>query len=200
MANTNAPFGALPLGTMGASATYELVPMKIAYGDTTKIYTGDLVKKLSTGYIAQWTATTAVSQLAGIFMGCEYLSTAMGKVVRNNYWPGADTTADAKGFIIPLNLAAPMLLKIQTDATGVAFADIGANFDIAVGTGSTATGRSGSYLDVSTIATTATLPFRLVDLWGTGGRGNMGPGTQAGAYNWAIVAANTSGAGSTGIT
>lgn len=202
MANTNAPFGALPLHGMGASPTFETIEMKIAYNDTTKIFTGDLVKRLDTGYVAQWSAGTAVSQLAGIFMGCRYLSTALGRIVSNNYWPGADVASNQKvtAYILPLNLASPVYLKIQTDASGVAFADIGGNFDVDIGTGTTSNGRSSMVLDASTgAAVTATLPFRLIDLWGVGGRGNGGPGSEAGAYNWAIVAANTSGAGSTGL-
>ena len=63
------------------------------------------------------------------------------------------------------------------------------------------------YLDTGTLNTTATLPLRIVDLWanwtsgnnpeGAGGGSSPMPGTQAGAYNWAVVAINTQG--STGI-
>jgi len=198
MANTNAPFGLRPLGTRGGPPNFELMPVRIAY-NAGAIYTGDPVKRLSTGYVSAWTASTAVSQLAGIFVGCEYLSTAQGKIVKNNYWPGSDVASgnDVTGYIIPVNLASPTYFEIQTDGTGAAFADIGMNFDVAMGTGSTRTGRSGAYLDISTVAATATLPFRLIDLKGTGGRNNVGPGCEAGAYNWVIVAANFTG--STGI-
>lgn len=216
MANANNPFGLMPLGNQatGAPSNFEHTTGVIAYNDSTKIYRGDPVKKLSTGFIAQWTATTAVSQLAGIFWGCEYLSSSQGKKVYSAYWPGADVASTAQdtlvAFILPCNLAVPGTFIIQSDSTGVAFADIGANFDVALGTGNTLTGKSGCYLDVSTINTTATLPFRLVGLAGAavgaGGRGVVFPsstspygGSATGAYNWAIVQANVSGAGSTGI-
>ena len=66
MANVNAPFGLKPLtSATGAASNYEMRKANIAYNNTTKIYRGDPVKLLSTGYIAQWTAATAVSQLAG---------------------------------------------------------------------------------------------------------------------------------------
>ena len=215
MANTNAPYGLIPVtSATGAASNYEMANGWVAYNDSTKIYRGDPIKRLSTGFMSQWTAGTAVSQMAGIFWGCEYLSVSQGKKVFSQFWPGADVASTAQSSIqiqyIPCNLAIPGTFRIQSDATGVAFADIGANADIVVGTGSTLTGASGAYLDVSTLAATATLPFRVVGLYGgslgSGGFGGIQPGTggpysgsATGAYNWVIVSANTSGAGSTGI-
>lgn len=216
MANVNAPFGLKDQGTVGSGAppNFEQIPGVIAYNDTTKIYRGDPVKKLSTGFMAQWSAGTAVSQLAGIFWGCTYLSTAQGKPVVSNFWPGADVASTAQNsvvaYIIPCNLAVPGQFLVQSDSTGVAFADIGQNIDLALGTGSTYNGQSGAYLDVSTMAATATLPFRIKALYGgvlgAGGYGGIQPsstnpygGSATGAYNWVIVQANVAGAGSTGI-
>lgn len=215
MANVNAPYGfKQQQGAVGASSNFEMINMPIAYNDSTKIYTGDPVKRLNTGYIAQWTASTAVSQLAGIFAGCEYLSSSQGKMVSSPYWPGADVASSAQSTIIakiiPCNLAIPSKFLVQSDGTGIAFADIGQNVDVAIGTGSTLTGQSGAYLDAGTLGVTATLPFRIVGLyggaWGAGGSGGIQPGSTGpytgsatGAYNWVIVQANVSGAGSTGI-
>lgn len=198
MANTNAPFGARPYKGLGSGANFEILKIKNGLDDanTTKIYKGDLVQKLSTGYYGQWTASTAVSQLAGIFWGCQYLSTALGRRVYSPYWPGADTAVDADIFLIPATGASPLQVVMQSNATGVALADRGANFDIVVGTGSTTTALSASYVDVTTLATTATLPLRLVHLWSDIA---VGPGTQAGAYNWGVYQLNTAGAGATGV-
>lgn len=190
MANTNAPFGALPYqGADGAAPTYGMATRLIAYNDTTKIYRGDLVKALSTGYIAQWTATTGVSQAAGVFWGCKYYSVSQKTTVFSNYWPGADvaTNAVVTAYIIPINTAVPPKFVIQTDSTGIALTNVGQNADVAMGTGSTLTGMSGMYLDVSTVAATATLPFRILGLYSDVGVGN---GSEAGAYNRAIVQAN----------
>ena len=201
MANTNAPFGLEFIATMSSTPNFELVPIIIDKDDTTKIYRNDLVKMLSTGYGAQWTATTAVSQLGGIFKSCTFRSTSEGKIVHRNYWPGADAADDVTAWCYPVQFGGPLYFRAQTDATGAVFADKYANVDIVVGTGSTDTALSGSYIDISTLAATATLPFRIIDLWGgtpPAGRGNKGPGTQSGAYNWVIVAANI-GAGTTGL-
>ena len=69
----------------------------IASNNATKIYQGDPIKVLSTGYVAQWTNGTASTALAGIFVGCRYLSTSQGKTLFSNYWPGSDAAADAEG-------------------------------------------------------------------------------------------------------
>lgn len=210
MANTNAPFGLRFLGLNGSpvtNASNAELRNGILYSNGTAIYTGDLIKMQNSGYVAQWSAGTAISQCWGVFAGCRYYSNSQQTVVPNKYWPGTDA---ASGTVllqyIPGILSPSALFVIQTDSTGITQADIGANADIVVGTGSTANGQSGSYLDVSTLAATATLPLRIVDLWANramggnetaGGSSTLLPGTQAGAYNWAVVALNVSG--STGI-
>src|SRR5688572_30005546 len=87
MANSNSPFGFRWLGLNGgsASATDALITRAVASNDSTAIGKGDPVKNLVTGYVAQWTASTAVSQLAGIFVGCKYYNTALQRVVWSPY-------------------------------------------------------------------------------------------------------------------
>jgi hypothetical protein len=192
MANTNAPFGAAPFqGADGAAPTYGMVTRLVAYNDTTKIFRGDLVKQLTTGYVAQWTNGTAVSQLVGIFWGCKYYSLSQQATTFSKYWPGADvaTNAIVTAYVLPINTAVPAQFVMQTDATGAAFADIGGNFDVTVGTGSTTTGMSASVIATAAgAATTATLPFRLVKLLSDVSPNT--PGTETGAYNRVIVQAN----------
>ena len=79
------------------------------------------------------------------------------------------------------------LCDSSTTAVAVTQADVGQNYDVAMGTGNTLNGRSGAYLDISTAATTATLPFRLIGLYQ--GVGNGSDATTA--NNWVIVSANT---------
>lgn len=209
MANTNAPFGLRWLGLTGGSAapTASSVIARIAYNLSQPIYQGDPVMLLATGYIDQWDSGTAVSQLWGTFDGCEYLG-ADGSWKRGNRWPGTGVnsgTGDVIAHIIPAIMSPPPLFVVQTDATGVTQADVGGNFDFDVANGSTYTGLSGFVLNASAGASaTATLPMRLVGLWAdynsiSTGTPAVGPGTQAGAYNWAVVSLN-SGAGTTGLT
>lgn len=204
MANSNSPYGLRFIGYKGSPPTNSAIRERrngILSTGTTAIYTGDLIKKSADGYLYQWTSGSASYLLQGVFAGCRYASSSQATVVPSKYYPGTDA---ASGSILAqyedASLAPSALYIIQTDATGVALADIGMNFDIVVGSGSTLTGRSGSYLDVASITTATTAPLQLVDLWtnwsmgnnptGAGTSSTLAPGTQAGAYNWAVVAIN----------
>ena len=198
MSNTFAPFGFSQVGgNAGAAPNFEQAAYPILYSDSTKIFTGDPVKLGSNGYITAWTAGTGVSQLFGVFGGCEYLSTSQSRVVWSPYWPGADVAAGAQssvvGYVVPVSPGSAPRFLVQTGnsnttASAVTQADIGQNCDVAMGTGNTLNGRSGAYLDMYTASTTSTLPFRLIGLYQ--GVGNGSDATTA--NNWVIVAANTS--------
>jgi hypothetical protein len=184
MANTNAPFGFRQYSGTGSSPTYEQVPMRILYSNSTAIYFGDAVIPLSTGYIGQATASTV--QVAGIFVGCKYLSTSMKRTVWSNYWPGSDvasTAPDIEAYVVNDPNAK---FLVQAGGTAVGIAAINANIQLNVGTGNAATGISGMF--VETPNTTDTLPFRVVGLV-TDPPGANGT-DYASAYNQIIVAFN----------
>lgn len=192
MANSNTPFGLRQLGLNGSPATnFSLTTRKggISKDNATKIFCGDLLTRIDTGYVGQWVNGNAVSQAIGVMFGCEYYSVSQQTKVFNRFWPGADAAADPDVFFIPFQQTPNPTFVIQSGAAGIAFADIGANVDIVVGTGNTTTGFSGSYL--STVVTTATVPLTIVDLWTSSNAGGVGPGVAAGAYNWVVVSANS---------
>ena len=182
MANTNAPYGFRQYQGTGSAPTYEQVSVLIAAADTTDIFFGDPVVPLNTGYITQ--ATSNSVQIAGIFVGCKYLSVSQKRTVWSNYWPGADNNGDVTAYIVNDPNAK---FVAQTDATGAVQGDVNANVGFAIGTGNQSNGISGAYVDMSTVNTTATLPFRIVSLV-TQPPG--APGTESGAYNTVVVAFN----------
>lgn len=198
MANVASPVGFLHQGNNeGASPTFGTRQILIA-SNAGAIYKGDPVKMLNTGYASAWTASTAVSQLGGIFVGCQYQSSTSGVgLIRSQYWPGSGATGDVTGFIIPCNLSTPGWFLVQaTGATGILFADIGQTVDVNMGTGNTYTGLSGAGADQSTLGTTATLPFRVMAMGPANGPSGTANDNTA-ANNWIYVAANVYG--STGI-
>lgn len=178
MANTQAYYGFLQFqGGAGGAPTFAQSPRRIASTNPTAIYTGDPVMPVvgtANGYITQAAAgTTAV---AGIFVGCKYLSTSQKRVAWSSYWPGSDATGDVEAYVIDdpnarfivqtSSSSFPMTGTATTMTSGV----IGQNAQFTIGTGSTATGRSGAYL--SAVGTTATYPFTIVDYavsFGNGG-------------------------------
>ena len=184
MANTNAPFGFRQYSGTGSAPTYEQVAVQIAY-NATNIFFGDPVEPDANGQVIQGDGTTAAAGIAGIFVGCKYLSVSQKRTVWSNYWPGSDvaSTQTVEGYIINDPNAK---FLVQSDATGVAQTDVGATVAYTTGTGNTSNGISGAYLS-GIGPTTATLPFRIVGLV-TNPPGSAG--TASGAYNWVIVAFN----------
>jgi hypothetical protein len=189
--NVNAPFGFQDAAGLGSPPTYEQQQELIA-ATTAPIFTGDPVFRLADGTIAG--ATTGPGPgagiLAGIFLGCQYLSVAQKRMVWSNYWGGADVAAGSTSRCW-INNAPGARFRVQAgNSTTVGFvpADVGMNCQFGYGVGNVANGLSGAFIDMAVArAVTATFPFRVVALI-TDPPG--GPGTQAGAYNWAIVGFN----------
>lgn len=188
MSNVNAPNGFQYFGRQdGGSPTVGNTTRKILSTYNVAIGYGDAVISVASGYIQQATASTV--QLAGIFYGCKYLNTAVGRTVWSMSWPGTTQGSDAIAY---LNTDPQSLFIVQSDNTAIAFADIDANIQLVAGVPNSVTGISIMSVGQSTINTTDTLPFRIVGLLsqyeGTSGAVN---GTDdASAYNRIIVTGN----------
>jgi len=185
MANTNAPFGFRQYSGNGSAPTYEQVAVQIAY-NASAIYFGDPVEPDANGQVIRSDGTIAAAGIAGIFIGCQYLSVAQKRTVWSNYWPGSDVASNqyVTGYIVNDPNAK---FVVQTGATGATQSTVNLNIGFDIGSGNTANGLSGAFADVTTAAVTATLPFRVVGLV-TDPPGS--PGTEAGAYNYIVVAFN----------
>jgi len=186
MANTNAPFGFSHSGGNGSAPTMGNIAVQIAY-NAGAIYFGDPVSPTAAGGVAQ--AAPSDTTIAGIFIGCKYLSIASKRVVWSRYWPGSDVASGniVEGYIINDPNAR---FLVQCDGTGLTQAAVNANISFAIGTGNTQTGNSGAYLDTSTLGITATLPFRVISLYDfpPGAPGTIANGA---TYNWAYVGFNS---------
>jgi len=171
MANSNGSFGLRPISKLGGGTNSTgltgYTPYEIANGNTDKIYHGQLVIPLASGFIDH-TANAAggtVSHL-GVFQGCEYVSSVTGKTTFSNYWPGsgADSNHPVKAFI---NDDPNQLYLIASDASltskANARASVFLNANLSTGiTGTDATGVSLGRLAVSTLATTNSLALRVM--------------------------------------
>ena len=204
MANTNAPYGFRQYRGTGSSPTYEQVVYTCAY-DAGAIYFGDPVISDGNGGIIQGTSSAASANAAiyGIFVGCQYLSVAQKRTVWSNYWPGSDVAASQSVICYVVNDPNAQFVA-QSDATGIAATSIGKNVGYTIGTGNTANGISGAYLNSARVGTDSSQPFRIVGLVTDppGSAGTIGNGQ---AYDWVIVAFNNvntrlSVTGATGAT
>jgi hypothetical protein len=209
MANTNTPFGFQEYyGGAGGAPTFAQSTRRVASTDSTAIFFGDPVMPVvstANGYITQASPGTTV--VAGIFVGCKYLSTSQKRTVWSRYWPGSDATGDVEAYVIDDPNARFVVMGNSTtfNITGTlstyTSSPVGQYAQFAIGTGNTASGQSGAYLN--TLGTTVTYPFIVVDLI-TSPPGSNGADPTT-AYNWVVVgfnnqAARTNGAGPTGIS
>tara|TARA_R100000656_G_scaffold52774_1_gene41860 strand:+ start:1079 stop:1687 length:609 start_codon:yes stop_codon:yes gene_type:complete len=171
MANNDAAFGFRPVRMIGGAydssgqSEYRITTSTATY--TTKIYQGDIVTQGTTGVvtrIARADGGSATSDIiVGVFNGCFYTDPTTSTPTWSNYWPGNAAT-DAVGFFVD----DPMVVfEIQADAA-FPVTDLWGNFDIVDQStvGDTTSGRSNVELDVSTGATTATLPMKALNISG----------------------------------
>lgn len=188
MANTQTTFGFRHIGYLGGgSPDYQLATGLIASANTTKIFRGDpIVINTTTGKIEQGANNT--SMLAGVFDGCQYTPTG-GIPTWSPFWPGAGAVSDPVAYYIGAPNAIFMAAALNTSLVQ---ANVGENVGYAIGTGNTVNGFSGATVDQSTLNTTLTLPFRVIQPVGLSGNfGVVGNGGDSSTpYGWAIVTFN----------
>ena len=159
MATTAAPYGMRPVNRLGGTVnTGAFRQIKIASGYATAIFFGDVVKLVTAGTVEKDSGTATATPI-GIFMGCTYTDPNLNYKLHNQQWPASTVASDAKAYVCD---DPNMLFQIQGDDT-IAQADLGANAPIVQTAGSTSIGNSKNALDAGSIATTATLPLKIVD-------------------------------------
>ena len=170
MANTNVSFGLRPLSRLGASYnTTGTTEYRIAAGNTNRLYQGQPVIPLGTGFIDQLQAAAGGNvSILGVFYGCEYVSSTTGERIFSNNWPGsgADTNHPVKAFVYD----DPMQLFVIAvgDNTGAATealvrADVFSNCPLINGnSGNNTTGISTATADLQNAAATNTLALRII--------------------------------------
>lgn len=174
MANANTAYGLRPIGLAGSGVNSTGVTQyEIASDNTNAIYQYGIVVPTADGVIDFAGATNGgTTQALGVLMGVEYQDSVQKKPVFLNYWPGSgsvsvDTNYPVKAFVAD---NPNQLFKVASDATltdrATALATVFANASLGTSarTGSTDTGSSNSALSVSSVATTADLPLRIVGI------------------------------------
>jgi hypothetical protein len=189
VANTQATFGFKHIGYVsGAAPDYQMASGLIASANTTKIFRGDpVIIDPTTGKIKQAAAGSSQA-LAGVFDGCVYTPVG-GTPQWSPFWPGGGASVDPTAYFIN---APGALFQVAAFNTSIVTANIQENVDFNIGTGNTTTGFSGATVDQSTLATTNTLPFRVIAPCTTAGNfGITGNGSDpTTAYGWCVVAFN----------
>ena len=162
MATSATPMGAEPVGTLSASGSFtgKVRHIKIANAYGTAIFYGDFVKLVAAGTVEKAAVTTSVvAGTVGIFVGCAYTDPSTNQKTFNQQFPASTAADDIVAYVVD---DPKLLFQMQGDEA-IAQTGLGNNVSAVSTAGSTAIGRSKNALDASTIATTNTLPLRVID-------------------------------------
>tara|TARA_R100001594_G_scaffold128601_2_gene166919 strand:+ start:3168 stop:3752 length:585 start_codon:yes stop_codon:yes gene_type:complete len=161
MANKDASFGLKPVRMMGGSPySGGQSRYRIAANYGTNIFQGDLVMQVTGGGI-EIHADGGTVPIVGVFNGCMFTDPTTSEQVFSNHYPASTNASDIIAFV---HDDPNTVFEIQADDT-FPVADLFGNFDIVyTNSGSTTTGISGAELDVTTGATTTSLPLKAIDI------------------------------------
>jgi len=174
MANATTAYGLRPIGLVGSGVNSTgVTEYEIASNNTNVIYQYEIVVPTSAGVIDQAGDTAGgTTQALGVLMGVQYHDSVQKKPVWINYWPGSGSVSVDTNYPVKAYVADDpnQLFKVASDASltdrATALAAVFANASLGTSarSGSSANGNSTSALSVSSIATTATLPLRVVGI------------------------------------
>jgi hypothetical protein len=162
MATSATPNGAEPVNTLSASGSYsgKVRHIKIASAYDTAIFYGDFVKLVSAGTLEKAAVTTAVvAGTVGIFVGCSYTDPSSSQLTFNQTFPADTAASDIMAYVVD---DPKLVFKMQADEA-VAQTGLGNNISAVNTAGSTTIGRSKNALDGGSIATTNSLPLRVLE-------------------------------------
>ena len=162
MATSATPNGAEPVNTLSASGSYtgKVRHMKIASAYGTAIFYGDFVKLVAAGTVEKAAVTTSVvAGTVGIFVGCSYTDPSTSQLTFNQQFPASTAASDIMAYVVD---DPKLVFKMQGDEA-IAQTGLGNNISAVNTAGSTSIGRSKNALDGGSIATTNTLPLRVVE-------------------------------------
>ena len=162
MANKDRAFGLRPVRVLSGeyyAGGQNKFTIASSYG--TAIYQGDIVAAVTAGNVER-IAAGGSGYVLGVFNGCFYTEPNTSKPTWSNKYPASTAASDIAAFVIT---DPNIICEIQADA---AFprADLFGNFDIVDSSpvGDAYSGRSALELDVTTGATTATLPIKAIEI------------------------------------
>lgn len=162
MATSATPNGAEPVNTLSASGSYsgKVRHIKIASGYATAIFYGDFVKLVAAGTLEKAAVTTSVvAGTVGIFVGCSYTDPSTSQLTFNQQFPASTAASDIMAYVVD---DPKLVFKMQADEA-IAQTGLGNNVSAVSTAGSTSIGRSKNALDGGSIATTNTLPLRVLE-------------------------------------
>ena len=160
MPSSATPYGAMPQAGLSCNGSFtgKVRHIKIASAYDTAIFYGDFVKLVAAGTVEKDEGTTSMTPV-GIFVGCKYTDPNSKNLTFNQQWVADTSASDAVAYVMD---DPNILFQMQCDGTA-AQTVLGSNCAITQTAGSTSIGTSKNTVDISTTATTNTLPVRIID-------------------------------------
>jgi len=160
MPSSATPYGAMPQAGLSCNGSFtgKVRHIKIASAYDTAIFYGDFVKLVAAGTVEKDAGTTSMTPV-GIFVGCKYTDPNSKNLTFNQQWIADTTASDAVAYVMD---DPNILFQMQCDGTA-AQTVLGSNCAVTQTAGSTSIGTSKNTVDISTTATTNTLPLRIID-------------------------------------
>lgn len=162
--SVDSPYGLIPINLIGGqvfAGSTRLFPIAANYA--TALFYGDVVKLVTDGTVEKDTGTATATPV-GVFLGCTYTDPVYGKTFRQSY-PGNVNVTDIQAYVVddPDALFKVAVVSGTTVIGSVTRAAVGANTSLVQNAGSAVTGNSKVAVS-QTVATTNTLPIRIVDV------------------------------------
>jgi len=170
------PYGFKPINLIGGqvfSGSTRNLP--IQYGYSTNIFYGDVVA-ITRGFVTRITLTTGAAAatgavgygLTGIFLGCSFTDPVTKQKRFSQYWPASTLAGDAVAIVTddPDTVFKSTVVTSQGGSTigSASTAMIGLNIAASDLAGNQNTGDSYNAVLSTSAATTAALPWRIVDI------------------------------------
>ena len=168
------PYGLKPINLIGGQVFAGATRQRRIASSAASIGYGDPVELTSSGTISVSTSTTTppTAGFAGVFLGCSFVSTVTGQPTYSQAWisgtsvkSGTYVTAYVADDPNTLFKAVGVSASLNVSTTsGFTYEDIGANVALVDESLNTTTNDSQRGLLLSSVATTRSLPMRIVDV------------------------------------
>ena len=172
--SVSAPYGLKPINLIGGQVFAGSTRQRRIASSADSIGFGDPLQFDTDGTVKVTTSTTTppTGGFAGVFLGCTFVSSVTGQPTYSQSWISG-TSVKSGTYIVAYVADDPDTLfkavgvtasLVVSSTTGFVYGDIGANVPLVANTLNTTTGDSQQGLLVGSVATTRSLPVRIVDV------------------------------------
>jgi hypothetical protein len=162
----SAPYGFQPINRIGGTpyaGSTRLIPIVSSAGlSSAAMFDGDVLELTAAGTCQVAANGSAIPQALGVCVGVQYTN-SLGQTVQAQYAPAGSSNAVAYVVDDPTVLFKVAVVSSGTTIAPLGRSAVGLNAAVVLNTGNANTGNSTQAID-DTVAITATLPIRIIDV------------------------------------